>query len=219
MQVIGTYKELVLFGTVAVWFLLRKRSEEVWLPWLGALLIAVLFAELSGKALANKGVNNHFLYNVVFVVEFSLITRMIYITWQRATNLRRNILIAIAIIVPVLAWDLWAHGSAHYLATNALIIGGLLLGIISAQALFVLVRESIVPLHREPLFWVLLSIMVYYLTFIPIFGLYNYLIAQNSPIAFQLNDINNVLFVIRYGCVLTGLVMLYRQATRSHDRQ
>ncbi len=219
MNVLGTYKELVLVAALFAWFIARRRASQKWFPWVGALLILEFTVEIVAKLLSSRGINNHLAYNVFFAVEFVVIARLLYINWPEARHLRRVVQVAVAIFLPTLVWDLGSHDSPHYLATNALIIGGLLLGAISAKALFVLARESIVPLHREPLFWVLLSIMVYYLTFIPIFGLYNYLIAQNSPITFQLNYINNVLFVIRYGSVLTGLVMLYRQATPSHDGQ
>ena len=210
MEVVGDYKELVLLAALVVWALARRRTTGPWYPWLGVLLLASIVVELMGKWFAGYGLNNHLL-GVIMV----LLCR----TWPRSQVLHRMIAGAVALLFPVLVVDLWLHGSVHVLVTNALIIGGFLIGILAAKALFMLVQESDVALHRLPLFWVLLSFMVYYLTFIPIFGLYNYLSKHESTVAFELSNFNNVLFLIRYGLVLVGLVLLYRQSTMRHDGQ
>ena len=219
MEVVGDYKELVLLAALVVWALARRRTTGPWYPWLGVLLLASIVAELMGKWFAAYGLNNHVLYNAYFVVEFGVIMVLLCRTWPRSQVLHRMIAGAVALLFPVLVLDLWLHGSVHVLVTNALIIGGFLIGILAAKALFMLVQESDVALHRLPLFWVLLSFMVYYLTFIPIFGLYNYLSQHESTVAFELSNFNNVLFLIRYGLVLVGLVMLCRQSAIRHDGQ
>lgn len=219
MHPIAMYKELVLFAALLVWGLVQRRSRAAWLPWIGALLALELAVEVAAKVMGQRGINNHLLYNVYFAVEFGLIVWFLHTHWPQARTLRRTVRAAALLFAPVLVWDIWAHGSPHYLATNALIIGGFLLGGLTAQALFIMVRVSAGPVHREPLFWVLLSIMVYYLAFIPILGLYNYLVFHNPDLAMRIYSINPLLFVLRYGLVLLGLVMVLRQGPRGHDGQ
>jgi hypothetical protein len=186
---------------------------------IGLLLGVSLVIESAAKAMGHFGINNHVLYNAYFVIDFGVIAWLLYRTFPDAPNLHRMITAAIILLVPILVWDLWSNGTLHLLATKALIIGGFLLGLLTVHSLFILVRESSIALHHQPLFWMLLSIMVYYLSFIPIFGLYNYLVANNSTVAFEMSNINNVLFLLRYGLVLVGLVLLVRQVPAPHGGQ
>ena len=219
MQLIEDYKEIVLLAAFVLWLFARGRSDHAWVRYIGPLLGLGFVIEMVAKWFGQHGLNNHLLYNGYFMLDFAVITWMLYRTFPGAMGLHRLIAGANIVVFATLIWELWDHGTPHLLATKALIIGGFMLGLLAVRALFTLVRESDVPVHRRPLFWILLSIMVYYLSFIPIFGLYNYLVANHSPIVFELNKVNSILFLTRYGLVLTGLILLYRQAPAFHGRQ
>lgn len=219
MELIDDYKEIVLLAAFVLWLLARGRSDRAWVRYIGPLLGLGFVIEMVAKWLGHQGLNNHLLYNGYFLLDFGVITWMLYRSFPGATGLHRLLAGAGLMLLPTLLWDLWSNGTPHLLFTKTLIIGGFMLGLLAVIALFMLVRGSEVPVHRRPLFWILLSIMVYYLSFIPIFGLYNYLVTNHSPIVFEVNKVNSILFLTRYGLVLTGLVLLYRQAPAADGRQ
>ncbi|HNR55242.1 MAG TPA: hypothetical protein PKJ19_08755 [Flavobacteriales bacterium] len=219
MELIDDHKEIVLLAAFVLWLVARGRSDRAWVRYIGPLLGLGFAIEMAGKWLGHQGLNNHLLYNAFFLLDFGVISWMLYRSFPGAPGLHRLLAGAGIMLLPTLLWDLWSNGTPYLLATKTLIIGGFLLGLLAVIALFELVRESAVPVHRHPLFWILLSIMVYYLSFIPIFGLYNYLVANHSQIVFEVNKVNSVLFLTRYGLVLVGLVLLYRQAPASHGGQ
>ncbi|MEZ4739095.1 MAG: hypothetical protein R2818_06985 [Flavobacteriales bacterium] len=160
MEVIDDHKELVLLAAFVLWLLARGRSRQVWVRCIGLLLCLGFVIEMVAKVLGRYGINNHVLYNLFFVVDLAVIMWLLHRTFPLAPNLQRMITGALLIIVPALFVDMWTNGTVHLLATNALIIGGFLLGLVTTHALFILVREDTQALHRLPLFWVLLSIMV-----------------------------------------------------------
>jgi hypothetical protein len=74
--------------------------------------------------------------------------------------------------------------------------------------MFRLADTSTVRLARLPAFWMLLSVMLYFLCIIPVFGLHNYFAVRNAQLARVIYPMNDVLFMLRYGLFAWSMVLL-----------
>lgn len=211
MDLLARYKELVLLLTVVAWCFTWRTGRPAWWPWLGIQLCLALVVELFGKWLGDLGVANHLLYNSYLFTEFMLTVGLVLRSLpMRPRAIEYAAAVALIVFCGAFAWDLVSHGTWKVFATNALIVGGFMIGSLATLALFVLARTSSGTLYRLPVFWVLLSFLVYFLCIAPVFGLYNYLIDHNPALAVRIYVINDVLFVLRYVLVIIGLLILRR---------
>lgn len=202
------YKEVFLLASVVVWVLAARTASERWGPWLGAQLIIALVVESLASISGYHGLNNHTLYNAYMVLEFILINGML-VRSRTNGSIPKWIMIAGCIAyLSALIWNIVVSYPDPGLWTTTLIIGGSLLGIHAAHVLFHMANDGQRRLLSTPVFWVVLAVMVYFFTFIPVFGLYNYLTSHSEELANRVYRTNDLLFVLRYGLTLVGLIRL-----------
>lgn len=182
--------------------------------WLGAQLLVSLLVEYRAIYLGAHFQHNHVIYNAYMVLEFILINAMLMRSGTGTAMPRWSaVLGAVAYLVGLL-WSIHAGWTEPHLWTNALIIGGSILGVHAAFVLFTMARDGQQRLLEEPYFWIVLAVMVYFLCFIPVFGLYNYLSARSEELAMRVYAINDLLFLLRYGLTLAGLILLARSSLK-----
>ena len=93
-----------------------------------------------------------------------------------------------------------------FLLTDAIMITALLLTIAILGTLWRLADSSERPLHREPMFWLLIGLLAYFGGLFPIIGPLKYLQATSPTLSFNLYLIINLLAVLRY--LLTGVACI-----------
>lgn len=71
-------------------------------------------------------------------------------------------------------------------------------------------------IYTQPLFLLSTGMILYYATTIPLFGLMNYLVKNDSKMALKLFHINHAATAIRYALVAVAFYLYARQAKRAH---
>jgi hypothetical protein len=213
MKVLLLYKELVLLpALLAFWVAGRKRP--IWAQWLGLQLLAAAITEGIGYYTRDHGIHNHGLYNVYMIVEFLALWAMVGSIPLEHRTLMYVCAVGFSITLVVWIIDLIAEGDFSHISTNTLIIGGALLAGVACASVYSYMRSTFSPLHREAPFWALLSVVVYFMCFIPAFGIYNYISEHNAGVAQRVLVLNDVLFILRYVLVCISLILLTRYAGR-----
>ncbi len=209
------YKEVMLLPALLA-FLAVGGKRPLWAKWLGAQLIAATIIEFIGILTRASGIANHGMYNLYMVIEFATLWEMIGTASARDDALLRWC--RVGSIATALVWilDLSQKGTLHEVSTNTLIISGALLATAAAFASFLYMRSTFTPLRREPLFWALLSVVAYFMCFVPVFGLYNHYRIRNLELATVLLELNDWLFLLRYSLVCVSMVLLVRQVKNKH---
>lgn len=211
MDFLLRYKEAMLLPALLAW-LATGGKRPLWARWLGVQVIAAIVVEAVGMYTRARGSANHGIYNAYMVIEFATLWGVVASVPLNTKSIAR--LSAIGFAATVLVWvlDLSRKGSFAILSTNTLIIGGTLLALAACGAMYAFMRQTFSPLHREPLFWALLSIVAYFMCFVPVFGLYNHFSIRNEELAYKLLILNDWLFVLRYTLVCVSLVLMTRHA-------
>lgn len=160
--------------------------------------------------------HNHVIYNAYMVLEFILMNGMLRNSRTGPRGPRWAEVTGVLVYLAVLIWSIWSGWSKPDLWTNALIVGGSIIGLHAAFVLFHLANDGQRRLLTVPVFWVVLAVMVYFFTFIVIFGLYNYLIDRSEHLAGRVYAINDILFLLRYGLTLVGLSMMIGSSSQEN---
>lgn len=87
---------------------------------------------------------------------------------------------------------------------------------------FVLFNNSLFSakeIYKQPLFLIAISVILYFSTIIPLFGLLNYLVESDANIARKLYQINNVANPVRYALVAIAFYLYAREAKRGYVPQ
>ena len=209
MEFLADWKDLMLLPAILAWLALGRR-QPAWVHWAGAQVCLAIVFELFGKFTSACNVSNHWAYNIYMFLEFGMLSMILFHMPFAPRYIRGQLLFCALLFITVFLWDSHVHHSFFEFSTNALIVGGLLL---AAQAFLALLRISTrgesAPLGRGDV-WALLSIMLSFLCFVPSFGLYNYLTGLSEERANDLLTINDVLFILRYGLVSLGFLLVHR---------
>lgn len=213
MDFFGTFlqfvsgKGIILVIAVGAWSLVRP-PRPPWARWLGYQLCLALVVELTAEHLSRSGVMNHWVYNVYAPLEFLLIGGLFLAVEGDRRSVRLRLGICTLLFFAGFLIDLVSKGTVQVFASNAVIFGGALIALNTGIALIHCSRTSPVPLYRLPEFWALIGLLMYFLCFLPVFGLYNHLVERNPALAMRVYGINMLLYILRYALAATSLVML-----------
>lgn len=209
MQCLAAYKEIFLLIAVLAWMVALIKCRRPWMLWLGAQLLAALLVEALGKWMGARGFENQWLYNAYMLAEYALLTMVLIRIGEALDRRTRGVMgVAAFLFAAFFLWDVSDAGTFRLFASNALIIGGFILGSVSAWVLLKLADKSDGSLIPKPEFWLLLAIMGYFLCTAPMFGLYNHLSDSNPSLGRQVYGFNDLLFALRYGLTAVSLCML-----------
>ncbi|HEY0978475.1 MAG TPA: hypothetical protein VGE21_13465 [Flavobacteriales bacterium] len=195
-----------MIGSGACWAL-RARERRDWTSWLGAQLLLAILVQISAELYLLGHGNNHALFNVYVPMEFGLLLAMSY-TFMHSRRERMVVLCAAWPFALAYLWELLHYGTFDRFVSTSFICGGFTLVAIYAYLLVRAVDRSSRPLSRTPVFWVFAGMVVYFAASAPIVGLLHYLNGLDKEVAASLFVINQVLAMVRYVAVGTGLCLL-----------
>lgn len=161
--------------------------------------------------------NNMWVYNIYIIVEVWLLGAVCSLLIRNTTAR-----IAIKILLPTITlfWATSCYLKSIFVFNNWTVI------IISIFYLIffiiVLYDNSIFnkkKLFTQPIFLVSISIIIYYSTIIPLFGLVNYLVEKDVHMAGRLYFINQGASTFRYTLIAIAFYLYGKQAKREHVRQ
>ena len=210
-------KLLLIPAALAVWWRVRTR-EETWLTWAGAQLLAALLVEGTAQALMLTGHSNWALYNLYIPIEFATLTLMLLHVPRPDRRRMRLSLVAGLLFLSVLSWEFarnWRAGQLHDILAMALISGGLLLSFLAVFAGLALADTVIEPQVERSAWWLLASVALYFMSFIPVFGLIKHFTGTDPDKAQTLLKVNDLLFVIRYSFMGVAFLHLLPRPHRS----
>ncbi|MEZ4759905.1 MAG: hypothetical protein R2810_08960 [Flavobacteriales bacterium] len=213
---IQTLKYLVLLPAVIL-YLRLPAARPPWSWWTGGLLLAGMAVEGLGFWLASQGWSNLLYFNGYMVLEFALILGVQNsMTAARKGRVYRVSVAATIFLAALLQEGLGTDLRSGFL-TRTLVVGGLLLAVSGVDVLFRMARRSDSPLAGRADFWMLVSVVTYFLCFIPTMGLYHYVGEKDIVLAEAIYGINDYLFILRYGLLAYSLHLLGRNLKR-HGR-
>jgi hypothetical protein len=209
MPLLYELKNLALIAAVVAW-LLAGAPRRGWAGRLGALLLLAAAVEATGRAMALRGIPNLWLYNGYIAVEYALWALVLWELGGRTARARREVLAGAVVFAAAYAAEAAVRPFNTDFHTNALVIGGFTLAVQAALGLYRQLDDGVEPLPRRPAFWVLLAIALYSVAVTPVLGLFNYLVERNPDLARRMQDLNDVLYLLRYGLLALALVVRWR---------
>ena len=195
--------ELLLLIALPVLWVWRWRNAGGWSAYLGAIFLLMLLQHLVSWWLSARGFNNHGLANIYMVFEYGLWIGMARHLAGRSID--RSVLLLLLLVfllvqVFFMLQDFWTFATAPYL------LGALVVVLAHTYLLVRHVDRAEGNLLRDPLFLVMLSVVMYYGCSAPIMGSLTYLTSLDMEFADSLYGVNDVLLLLR--CVLVGVALL-----------
>ncbi len=207
METLATWKYLALLGALfaamATW-----RVAPCWARWLcGQIVVATLTESTALWCAYGLGRSTYAVYNLYLALNFCLLAFMLWEVGGRTSRARRESWIGLLLFGAMYAYDLMTGGFFDSFVSRALVVGGLALAVQSSMALYRMLDDP-TPLPQRPLFWALLSIVLFYLCVTPLFGLQNFLVARDSTIMPVLGVVRDLLFIVHYGLFMFSLIAI-----------
>lgn len=207
MHFLAAYKEIVLVAAFVAWCVAVRTKRKPWFWWLGAQLALALAAEYAGRWLGERGIPNQWLYNGYMLGEhIALLMVVFYMGRELIRALPYVLVFALVLFLAAFIRDLTAAGTFGVFASNGLVVGGFLIGTSAALVMLAMAFRGPLRVTAEPRFWILLALVSYFLCTAPLFGLYNRLSAESPEIGLKIYQLNDLLFVMRYGLTAFGLI-------------
>ncbi len=197
------FKILVLLAAFYYWLKVQGKSPR-WLFFLGIQLGGACLTEVWGLASGFINLNNHAVYNAYMITEFVALTLMMLSLHPHSKRFRWYARGSFLCFVLFFLSHLY-HTGFHQLAAKPLIVGGFFLATHAMWALYAFVSETHHPIFKKAEFWILGSLVVYFLGCSPVFGFFNNYFSE------KIMHVNDVLFVLRYTMTLVGILLFIKQ--------
>lgn len=197
----------ILAGAI-LWSFPRGRALER-RQWLVAQLCAAFLCEFAALYWSMHAWKNHWIYNVYFCLEFTLLVGL-----ARGQGSRLVVVLAGLAYLAVQMIEAWSGAGYRQFCNHVYMAGAFVLTALYLQRGYALAAKSDVPIQSVPMTWVYLSIVVWFGASIPFNGLLNYLVVHDLALAERLYPINEVLALVRYGLVVVGALVVLKQPAR-----
>lgn len=172
----------------------------------------VLIVEITGHTLGRNGNNNHWLYNISFAITYLLLP-WFFSRFPEADFLKKIYPgYAAAFVLFVMVQALYEKPFTE-LQTPVIVSGGIAVIFFAAYYLWHLYKsDEIIPVHKDPHFWISIGFLFYYVALTPFLGMLNYLwehyrsftITYNLIINFGFTILLNTLISVSFLCPKSG---------------
>lgn len=214
---LATLKLLSLPFALWAWWKARHTNARWWLP-AGIQLMLALMTEVLALWVTWEYLPNHAVYNAYMLLEFATLTWMVMSIPRPSPTSRRLALLCLPLFLAVYAWQ-WnmqrIMDEEPALFHFALMGGGTLLALQSILALHRLVQEGPVHPSSNAAIWMLASTCLYFISAAPLLMAVLHFNSANEVLAGTLYDLNDLLFMLRYGLMFLGLLFLKRLSLRN----
>jgi hypothetical protein len=175
-----------------------RKSLPFSFRWFIIFVVFVSILETAANYMAFKLIRDHFLFNIIFAVQLTLLP-LFFKRWLHHVTIKR-IITGYLLIFPLLLLinTIWIQGF-YTLQTYTYAFGGsfvLLLSVAYLRELYT--DDETKNIFRNPIFWFSIACLVYFAVSVPFFGMLNYLVK------------NQLEFATRYYLVIMdGTICLY----------
>lgn len=192
----------VLILSIAIYYA-RYLSTAYWLI---VLQVAIaIFCDSYGKYLVYHNQYNTWLYNYYMLAELWL-TGSAAVYFIKKKILKQGVLFALLLVNMIWIIEVFHYGIIRF-ATNTFMSLCVVLIIIYTGVLFnrsIFTNKSII---KQPVFWLALSVILYFGCDLPYLGLNNYLVKMSMSMAEKLFLINQLLDITRYVLIGIGIFL------------
>ena len=214
---LATLKLLSLPFALWAWWNARRTNVRWWLP-AGIQLMLALTTEVLALWVTWESLPNHAVYNAYMLLEFATLTWMVMSIPRPSPTSRRLALLSLLLFTALYGWQ-WnvqrILDEEPALFHFALIGGGTLLALQSILALHRLVQEGPVHPSGNAAIWMLASTCLYFISAAPLLVSVLHFNSTNEVLATTLYNLNDLLFMLRYGLIFLGLIFLERISPRN----
>lgn len=207
---------LVLTAIAAAWLLQaripppRPRVFRM----LGVLIASAFALELYGYLSGLRHATNVLAYNVFLVFEFVLVLVMVGVQQPR---IRRRLVLAGALGLLGFVLNAAQVDPLRDLLFEGAVWLSFILAIVLFALLWHMANSSVEPLHRVPVFWLFVGMLLYFIALPPVVGLARYLRKQDLEVAAALWTIMPVLATLRYLLTAYACWLAGRQQRARHE--
>lgn len=189
------------------WLLFAQSAGRAWLI-IGLQLVASNAVETLALFPSRLDVSPFYLYNIYLLAELSLMSWFIV---ELKPSLHRAAVVGNLVLLVVWLVESDLFGVEQSFHVIHLLLSALVLCAFTSLVLWELSLWEKEPLHRFPLFWLLLGMVLYFGGIAPVFSSFNYLARFESIMSNYLYWIVRILCAVRYLCVAYACILLYRQ--------
>ena len=205
---------LAALSMAFLFYWLRPIMRRGWVMWLGVQLAAAVVVEAA--AVEQDGVPNHWLYNLYMFVEFLAITAMVSSLCPMHNRLRSWVPWSMLPFTIAYLYDV--NDSFDRLATDALVIGGLMLLMMNAGLLVHEAATGERAFWYSPSAWLCLSTIVYFGCAAPFMGVLHFLNNIDLNATNTLYAVNDMASIVRYLLIALCILLLPRRHRLAHDQ-
>ena len=175
-------------------------------------LIFYFVAEIYALQLAQKKIENQWLYNRLGLIEYP-VTILIFYSYNRNKILKTLILfLGVGLILFSILNYFYFQPDVNSLQTNVIVIGGclvILLSIVYFAAIYS--SDQIGKITDDPIFWFSSSVILGYVPMVPFYGMLNYLTDNYLDFTFiYLVYIMNTFFILSHICLFICYFRFYK---------
>lgn len=177
----------------------------------GLIAVLALPTEALGYWTTLRHINNSVLYNVFTWLEFLVLLAMVHAQHP----LWRNTLVGVGVLGTAVMAVIASHaGTLRVILIEGIVVMALLLALTLGALLWSVANTSVVPLHRVPVFWLFMGLLLYFGALPPVVTLAR---AVSDPsIATTLWTIVPMLCILRYLLTAYAYWKTERQAVHEH---
>lgn len=194
---------IILIITVIIGYCVKSRRSFSYLKTIPAFLILTLMVELLGRYYRLQSINNLLLFNLYSVIELSYFTYTLYLILKRAFILKLTFLIPTLCLINIF----FIQGSKTF-HTYSYTLSVLVIVYLCVYYYYVTFKEAQAEnLLREPSFWLVTGLLVFYATSLSVAGIMNYIaelpkemIRLSRYILLSVNGIFYFILIIAFVC-------------------
>ncbi len=194
---------IFLLIAVIIGFLIKTRSAFSYLKTIPCLLLLSLTVELVARYYRVRSMNNLWFVNIYSVIELCYFTFTLYLIINKTFILRLVYVIASVCLIDIL----FIHGLKTF-HTYSYALSVLIIVYLCIYYYYLTFKEAqVVNLLKEPSFWVVTGLLVFYATSLSVTGIFNYiaelpkemiLLARN--ILLSVNGVFYFILIIAFIC-------------------
>jgi len=204
---------LILSVALALTFALRIPAPRgPFFRRLLALLIVALAVEIYGAITGSLNIPNVVVYNIYVAVEFTILMDLVRLIRPRW---RTVLLVITAAGLASLVYSAIATGPTRRLATEGLLVIGVLSSGVFLCLLVDMARAVAVPLWQVPAFWLFTGALLYFGGTVPILGAWLSMTLLDKDLANTMYVIVRTLAIVRYLLAAIACWMEFRNRQRS----
>lgn len=173
-----------------------------------SLLYALGYLVTEYQQSRGEPLNNHWVFNLNILTETSLLTLAAFKYFEKGIK-RRIVAGTFFAFIVIYAIQILQKGIFVF-SVLSFIVESLAMTAVYSLVLYDCLKERKISTWRNPVFWAVLGMLIYFACNLPYFSLFNYLNENHIKLSKLLIHVTETLANVRYICVAIGFLVLYK---------